>query len=219
MGAAVGLYEYAHGLGDADGVGYLDHEECNQYAGEIVRETIQDLCSDDHCPDGFEDIFSQALYHILVSQFHVYMGTTELIFWGYGEDDFFPSCHSIKISAAFDGRVRWTDNSDFVVTNSSPAWIVPFAQTDVSNTVVRGVDQILREQFSKEAGVVLEKFKIDLANKLEEIGAPGELKDAIIGLDMKPYEDLFTDDMNKYIQENYIDKLMETVYLKPKDAR
>ena len=193
---------------DFEGYGY---EDFNQYAGEVVRETIKDLCSDDQCPDGFEEIFSQALYHILVSKFHVYMGTTELIFWGYGEDDFFPSCHSIKISAAFDGRIRWTDNSVFVVMNSSPAWIVPFAQTDVSNTVVRGVDQILREQFSKEAGVVLVKFKIDLANKLEEIGAPGELKDAIIALDMKPYEDLFTDDMNKYIQENYIDKLMETV--------
>ena len=193
---------------DFDGYGY---DEFIDYSRDIVNETIKELCLDDQCPEGFEEVFSHSLYHILVSRNHVYFGTTELIFWGYGEDDFFPSCHSIKISAAFDGRVRWTDNSDFVVMNSSQAWIVPYAQTDVSNTVVRGVDHLLREQFTKEAGGVLEKFKIDLANKLHEIGAPEPLKNAIIGLDMKPYEDLFTNDMNKYIQENYIDKMMDTV--------
>lgn len=193
---------------DFEGYGYVEFIE---YARGIVNETIKELYSDDQCPEGFEDLFSQALYHILTSKIHVYFGVTELIFWGYGENDYFPSCHSIKISAAFDGRVRWSDNSDYVVKNSSPAWIVPYAQTDVSNTVVRGVDQILREQFSKEAGLVLDKFKLDIANKLGEVGAPGELIDAIVGLDMKPYEDLFTGDMNNYIQEKYIDKLMETV--------
>ena len=193
-------------------------EDFTAYARDIISGVLKELTEDDNCPEGFKDLFAEALYNILLSRNHVYFPTTELIFWGYGEDDLFPSCHSILISSAFNGRIRWTDQTDFVVSNSSPAWIIPYAQTDVANTVVRGVDQNLRDHFSGKANEVLNKFKMDLVQKLDEVNAPDDLKKAIAGLDTNPYTALFTGDMNDYIQENYIDKLMDTVsYLMKED--
>ena len=59
---------------------------------------------------------------------------------------------------------------------------------------------------------------MDLVQKLDEVNAPDDLKKAIAGLDTNPYMALFTGDMNDYIQENYIDKLMDTVsYLMKED--
>lgn len=115
-----------------------------KYAGPIVEPAMGKVFTNDKCPKTFKGLFYKALFHILVSVKHVYLPTTEIIFWGYGDKDLFPSCHSIVISAAFDNRIKWTDNTVFTISNTSPAWIVPYAQTDVANTVVRGVDQSLR---------------------------------------------------------------------------
>lgn len=183
------------------------------YAQNVIDSTLADLCADEHCPEDFVSLFTDTFYRTLLSNVHFYLSKTEIIFWGYGEEDLFPTCHSILVSAAINGKVKWTDNCVLSVSNApnSSAWIIPFAQTDVSNTVVRGVDQSLRDEFSKKAKEVLDKFKGDLTTKLEEVGAPEDFKKALDAFDIKPYADLFTTDMNHYIDENYISKLMNTV--------
>lgn len=213
----IGIYEKKEMKNGKDFDGY-EYDGFVNYARTVIEETLHELCDNDQCPKGFFDLFSKALYNIVVSKVHVYLGTTELIFWGYGESDVFPTCHSIKISAALDGRIKWTDSSHFTISNQSSAWIVPYAQTDVSNTVVRGVEDNLRKRFGEEASIVLEKFKDELVNKLRTTGAPKEFLDAISGLDTNPYVTLFSKDMDQYIQSNYIDKLMGTVsYLMKED--
>lgn len=195
-------------------------ESLKAYAQQSIDSVLSDLCADECCPEDFKSLFTDTFYRTLLSKNHLYLSKTEIIFWGYGEDDLFPTCHSILVSAAIDGKVKWTDNRIYSVSNApnSSAWIIPFAQTDVSNTVVRGVDQTLRDEFSRKAKDILGKFKSDLATKLEEVGAPEDFKNALDAFDIQPYADLFTTDMNNYIDENYIRKLMNTVsYLMKED--
>ena len=181
------------------------------YATEIISSIIKDVLDDGHCPDGFEKIFTESLYNVLVSTNHVYLSTTEIIVYGYGDEDMFPSCQSIKVSASFDGRIKWGVSSSYSVTNVSTAWIIPYAQADVSNTVVRGVDQTLRDKFIDEAKVVLEKLKCDLLNKMKDVGAPEDFQNALLSFDIKPYTDLYENELDQYIKNNYIKKLMDTV--------
>ena len=195
-------------------------ESLKAYAQQSIDSILSDLCADEHCPEDFKSMFTNTFYRTLLSKDHLYLSKTEIVFWGYGEDDLFPQCHSILVSAAIDGKVKWTDNCILSVSNApnSSAWIIPFAQTDVSNTVVCGVDQTLRDEFSRKAKEVLDKFKSDLTTKLEEVGAPEDFKNALDAFDIKPYAELFTTDMNNYIDENYIGKLMNTVsYLMKED--
>ena len=197
-----------------------DFEGFIKYAQDSIDIVLKDTKGDKHCPKEYSTIFSEALYYILISRVHVYLPTSEIVFWGYGEDELFPSCHSILISAAFDGRIKWTDSCMRSITNAtnSSAWILPFAQTDVANTVVRGIDQTLREEYNKKVSEVFELFKTDLAKKLETEGAPEEFKNALLKYDIAPYLNIMIKDMGKYIQDNYINKLMETVsYLMKED--
>lgn len=193
-------------------------QKFKKYAEPIVESIMGKVFKSDKCPKNFKDLFYMALFNILVSVVHVYLPTTEIIFWGYGDEDLFPKCHSIIISAAFDGRIKWTDKTDFTISKTSPAWIIPYAQTDVANTVVRGVDQSLRDYFGTKTNEVISKLKNDLAQKMVDIGAPQDFKDALLSFDVDPYMELFKTDMEKYIRENYINKLMDTVsYLMKED--
>lgn len=186
-------------------------QKFKKYAMHVIKETTRDLCKDGCCPRDFLSLYVDALYYVLTSNKHIYQSITELIFWGYGDEDMFPSCHSITISAAFDSHVKWVNQSNFSVSNTTPSWIIPYAQTDVSNTVVRGVDQKLREMFSSKANVIMTKFRNDIVNKMVEVGAPKVFSETLSGLNIQPYVDLFTNEMNIYIQKNYVDKLMDTV--------
>lgn len=186
-------------------------EQFSVYAKESISIATKDVCGDQNCPEDFIPLFTKTLYNVLVSKKHTYLATTEIVFWGYGDNELYPSCYSVVISAAFDNKIKWTVGTDVSVTNISSAWIIPFAQIDVSNTVVRGVDQVLRDKFSETAGAVLSKFKKDLTDKFEQIGMPEELLTAMSSLDLKPYRDLYKMEMDQYILENYINKLMDTV--------
>ena len=98
-------------------------------------------------PSECKEQFINALYLLVTSEKHRYINSSELIFWGYGENELFPSYVSYIVSLAFDGKIKYTNKSQYVVSNQSYACVEPFAQTDVANTVVRGIDDDLRGVF------------------------------------------------------------------------
>lgn len=113
------------------------------YSDEIVSRLLSPLTTNPLCPIEFKEKFVQSLYYIIISQIHVYLVNTELIFWGYGDDEIFPSYYSYVISSAFDDRIKITLKSQYAVSNDR----IAFAQTDVANTVVRGIYADLRMKF------------------------------------------------------------------------
>ena len=64
-------------------------ENFNKYATTVITEILNELLSSKLCPEGFLQLFIKSLYNIIVSTVHVYLINTEIIFWGYGEDDIF----------------------------------------------------------------------------------------------------------------------------------
>lgn len=57
-----------------------------------------------------------------------------------------------------------------------------------------------------------------MISSLTDAGAPKELVEAINNMDIDTYTKTFADGMNQYIQENYIEKLVNTVsYLSKED--
>lgn len=188
------------------------------YSSEMVCRLLAPITSNPLCPVGLKDKFVKSLYCIIISQIHVYLVSTELIFWGYGDDEIFPSYYSYVISSAFDDRIKKTLKSQYVVSNDRIACVEPFAQTDVANTVVRGIDADLQMKFYDSYNASITMFRDEIVSKLESVGAPEELKDVLTALDMNVYTKTFVDGMNAYIQENYIQKLVDTVaYLSKED--
>lgn len=187
------------------------YEEYMKYSSAQFDELLKELTEKKDCPADFVERFSKALYKVVISDTHVYLTKSQLIFWGYGENELFPSYHAYSVSIAIDGRLKLTYDTDWKVSETKGSCVAPFAQTDVANTVVRGVDDTLRQQFYTQFNDSVSMIKEELLKGLEAAGAPEELKKIVSGIDVTKYQDLYKKSMDDYIDANYVNKLLEMV--------
>lgn len=187
------------------------YEDYMRYSSAQFDELLKELTEKKDCPKDFIEQFSKALYKVVVSGTHVYLTKSQLIFWGYGENELFPSYHAYSVSLAIDGRLKLTYDTDWKVSETKGSCVAPFAQTDVANTMVRGVDDTLRQQFYTQYKESVSLIKEELLKGLEAAGAPNELMKVVSGIDVDKYQDLYKKSMNEYIDTNYVNKLLEMV--------
>lgn len=187
------------------------YEDYMQYSSSQFDELLKDLTNKKDCPEDFVAQFSKALYKVVISDNHVYLTKSQLIFWGYGENELFPSYHAYSVSLAIDGRLKLTYDTDWKVSETKGSCVAPFAQTDVANTVVRGVDDTLRQQFYTQYNYSVSMIKEELLKGLEAAGAPEELKKVVSDIDICKYQGLYKKSMDDYIDTNYVNKLLEMV--------
>lgn len=91
-----------------------------------------------------EDFDEKNLREPLVNSYYEYLkhdqfitNTTGLIFTGYGKQELFPRLLSVEVSIVIHDRLRYRydTTNDAEVSNNEHAFIRPFAQTDVINTI------------------------------------------------------------------------------------
>ncbi len=70
--------------------------------------------------------------------------TSGLVFTGFGEDEIFPSLHAINIGCVINGKIRYSVYRDFSITQKKTGSISPFAQTDIMQTFIEGIDPQLK---------------------------------------------------------------------------
>lgn len=68
---------------------------------------------------------------------NVYVGIT---FAGYGNQDIFPKMHHIHLSGIISNNVRYIVREQATITEDNGALIIPFAQTDVMQTFLFGIN-------------------------------------------------------------------------------
>lgn len=122
-----------------------------------------------------------------------------------------PVYHSYKISDLFEDKLKITKEGEYIVDIDNGACLAPFAQTDVTNTVVRGIDDDLRSVFYDKNEQSLSILLNTIVSKLAEAQAPQKLIDILTSLDVKSISKVFKDDMDDYIWKNYVGKLMDIV--------
>src|SRR6185312_2384398 len=83
----------------------------------------------------------EVVYVILCSK-EQFSSFTGLIFSGFGEDEIYPQLIPVNISMVVDSKLRYyiDDNHAASISNKNDAAVCPFAQTDVINTILTGVD-------------------------------------------------------------------------------
>ena len=201
------------------GEGFEDYtkEQFDSYSIEIINSILEKTLIDPACPKDFKDVFTDALFWICMSNRNVYVSYTGLVFWGYGDDELFPSYYEYRIGLAFEGRIKHDKISDYEVSNNRGACVAPFAQSDVANTVVRGIDQRLKDTIIDAIFEHFSSFRDNISGVLKNASAPQALIDAINGLNIEDMTKPLVDDINDYIQDNYTRKLLETVALLNKE--
>jgi hypothetical protein len=85
---------------------------------------------------------------------------TGLIFCGYGDEEIYPSLIPLNVSFVLDNRIRYYTELTKVakISDFNDSQISPFAQTDVIDTVLTGVDPGLENYFFNNFELLLNKF-------------------------------------------------------------
>lgn len=158
--------------------------------------------------------FQQKLLNLFYLVFRIqesYNNFTGLIFVGFGEEEIYPQLLPLNISLVFKDKLRYYDDvgNSGKISPFNDGAICPFAQTDVINTILTGVDPILDNTYHENLKETLMKYNSLI---LDELGDTNEeLSKKLRNLDFN----ILTSEYDTKIKEtkmlNYIQPLMNAV--------
>lgn len=189
-------------------------EDFKEYSNDLFdsffNEVINVHFKEITIPDTFRETFEKVVFGIVGVEEKV-TTYTGLIFVGYGEEEIYPSIYPIFVSFVVDDKLRYyiDKNNKFTVTEQNNATICSFAQTDVIDTILTGVDPNLEILFNRNLRETIIKYN-DLLFKTLNPTNP-ELAENIKKLDTDLFINEFSELNFQIKKEKYIRPLMETV--------
>lgn len=95
---------------------------------------------------------------------------SELVFAGFGDDDFQPRLYSIEVEIMINNRIRWHEKGRYEVNEeqNKTAVIIPFAHTDMVDTFMQGIHPNIEDEKFKTVASVIATFVNHIAEITEE---------------------------------------------------
>lgn len=164
---------------------------------------------------GFNDseLLLKSFYHYLSASLNISLNTG-LVFVGYGEDEIYPSLYPINVSLGIDGHLRYyldENNIAKISDHGSTAVISPFAQVDVTQTIIRGINPSFQDIIYNVIGKSINSFSDAITNILDNDSSTVAVSSAIKSLDKDSIIRDITHQINKEMRETYTDHLLNTV--------
>jgi len=76
-------------------------------------------------------------------------GTSEIVFAGFGDADWFPSVTSVHVDGTSCNQVRQWEGTNVKVTRESGSEVAAFAQADIVWTLLRGIHPVLSSELER----------------------------------------------------------------------
>jgi hypothetical protein len=151
------------------------------------------------------------IYYYYFSRSYFNGPYTGLVFVGFGETELYPNCISCNVGSIFNQRIRYSIEQDDCVhigpeTNAA---IMPFAQRDVIDTILSGIDSNLEKHYQKVVGDTFGLYK-DEISKLIRTELP-ELADQLDDLDKNKFIDELNQNLANYKLNKHVIRLMGTI--------
>lgn len=124
-----------------------------------------------------------------------------LVFIGYGEDEIYPSMYPCEVGCIINNDLAIKENNVVQISNSNPASIMPFAQTDVMHTILSGVSPQVLSIYKNCLEKTLSMFTSNLANIIKTNNT--KLADQIRNISIDPFVQTFLNLSEKAQFENY----------------
>lgn len=155
------------------------------------------------------------LYWRYFKSFNFFGRETGLVFGGYGEKQIYPSVSAIKISEVIDNRLRYKPDLSDEISDSNNGSILPYAQTDVINMFIKGIDPDIESTYLSAIEKTLVKYNSTIADIIGDANQP--LSDAIRNNDNDPLLSELVDEIRKIKQETQISPTVDTVAILSKE--
>jgi hypothetical protein len=151
------------------------------------------------------------LVFMKVSYEEEFSNQTGLVFTGFGYDEIYPQLHAIKVSFAVGSRLRCFVSQRQGISDDVSGIICPFAQTDVIQTILSGIDPSLEDKLFKNLQVFFEKYNRFI---METIGSSNPtLSKQIQDVRANNLRKLFQKEIDEIKRNFFIDPLMNAVSL------
>lgn len=140
---------------------------------------------------------------------------TGIVFAGFGDKEIYPSIVSILVADVFDNRLRIDAAYSDKISNDNNGSIAPFAQTDVIDMFIKGVDPQLDETYISTFRKLLDKF----SNTIIEVIEPDnpDLAEQIRELDLDAMTLEFNNEIKAVQREKQIYPTIDTVAILSKE--
>ena len=136
-------------------------ESFSEYVVDIVDSYLDDALYDDVHKAIREDVLDCFYFFLTHCNEDDYSG---LVFTGYGKDDQFPSLVCVRVILGFDGHLAYyiRPEDNVRISDELPYAVLPFAQTDVIQTLLYGLDPKLGYSLCKTAETILDSMKSEV---------------------------------------------------------
>lgn len=174
-------------------------ENIDEYAKNVDFNNVELLC--------------KSFYHYLSAQLNLPLNTG-LVFVGYGEEEIYPSLFPMNISFGMDKHLRYylEENRVAKISDQGPfAVIAPFAQVDVTQTIVRGINPSFQDIIYNVIGKSIHSFSESITNILDANPSTQMVSSAIKNLDKNDIISDITHQINIQMHKNYTEPLLNTV--------
>ena len=203
-------------------ISYKEHhrndEKCSEfehYAYDEFKKQYYALVKEYSSQNGvnLSDELCEAFFCYLSAKLETPMNTG-LVFVGYGENEIYPSLYPLNVSLAVDGRLRYYIDKDRIVEISDHGCatsIVPFAQIDVTQTIVRGINPTFRHILYDVISDTVSNLLRIIANHLTKDDSTVAMAPVIQGLDTSSITKIAIQTIQQQMFNCYTEPLLQTV--------
>lgn len=142
-----------------------------------------------------------------------------IVIAGFGEKEIYPSLFSHHIDGTINGKVKTVLDDEERIGFNNAASIIPFAQSDMAQTFIRGIDPEFEQLSNGYINYIFEELPKKIVSQFENI-LPDEMIDNIrknLVEEFKRINDNYNEVMNNYKQENFTRPIINVVRSLPKD--
>ena len=126
---------------------------------DAIREVVNNYFKDAEYTEEQLTFLSKTLYQAMRIGFDR-NSVTGLVIAGFGDKEIFPSLRQIELSGVFANRLVWEVVKQSEITQNERCDIIPFAQSEMVNTIMNGIDPVLNAFIAQELETILEKHNI-----------------------------------------------------------
>ena len=141
------------------------YEEFREYSQAIIDNIIQQRFVNNGftLPPELHERLLQLVFTILKAKESI-TNFTGLIFAGFGEDEIYPQLIPLNVSMVVNDRLRYFKDDPRIasISDMNNAAICPFAQTDVINTILSGVDPTLDNIYLNNFSELFRKYNNEI---------------------------------------------------------
>ncbi|EKY8177508.1 hypothetical protein Q7189_002613, partial [Enterococcus faecium] len=119
---------------------------------EILKNILDSISRMEGVSDAISEEVQNYIYEIIIRD-DVYSSPTGIVIAGYGKKDIFPKLYSYNMFGFVINNLKYSEYKSAQIGNdngSLRSTILPFAQSDVVNTVVQGVDPQITNYLSSQ---------------------------------------------------------------------